>query len=84
VLAELAAELGVGSDDFAERLGDEALKQETWRDYGISQRAGVKGFPTLVVGPNADGTFALVTAGFQPAEVVLAMIEQWVATLRAA
>jgi putative protein-disulfide isomerase len=84
VLAELAAELGVGGGDFAERLADEPLKQETWRDYAISQRAGVKGFPTLVVGPNDDGTFALVTSGFQPADVILAMIEQWVATLRAA
>jgi putative protein-disulfide isomerase len=84
VLAELAAELGVGSEDFAARLADEQLKQETWRDYALSQRAGVKGFPTLVVGPNADGTFALVTSGFQPGDVILAMIERWVAGLRAA
>jgi putative protein-disulfide isomerase len=84
VLAELAAELGVGGDDFDERLADEQLKQETWRDYALSQRAGVKGFPTLIVGPNGDGTFALVTSGFQPAGAILPMIDQWVATLRAA
>ena len=29
-------------------LADEGLKNETWRDYAISQRAGATGFPTLV------------------------------------
>jgi putative protein-disulfide isomerase len=84
VLAELAAEFGIDPNGFEDRLAAEDLKHETWRDYGTSQRAGVKGFPTLIAGPNADGTFALVTSGFQPAEVILPMIERWVATLRAA
>ena len=84
VLAELAAEFGIDREDFAERLEAEDLKHETWRDYGASQRAGVKGFPTLIAGPNADGTFGLVTSGFQPAEQILPMIDKWVAGLRAA
>ena len=84
VLAGLAAEFGFDRDDFLAELGTEPLKHETWRDYGISQRAGVKGFPTLIAGPNADGTFGLVTSGFQPADQVLPMIDRWVATLRAA
>jgi len=84
VLADLAAEFGLDRDAFLAELGDEDLKHETWRDYGVSQRAGVKGFPTLIAGPNADATFALVTSGFQPAEQILPMIDRWVAGLRAA
>jgi putative protein-disulfide isomerase len=84
VLADLAAEFGIPREGFAEKLAEEELKHETWRDYGLSQRAGVKGFPTLVVGPNQDGAFALVTSGYQPPEVILGMMEQWVASLRAA
>ena len=84
VLADLAAEFGIPREGFAERLESDQLKQETWRDYGTSQRAGVVGFPTLIAGPNTDGTFGLVTSGFQPAEAILPAIGEWVAGLRAA
>ncbi|HEX4180029.1 MAG TPA: DsbA family protein [Caulobacteraceae bacterium] len=84
VLADLAAEFGLDRDDFLASLDAEDLKHETWRDYGTSQRAGVKGFPTLIAGPNTDGTFGLITSGFQPAEQILPVIETWVAGLRAA
>ena len=84
VLADLAAEFGIAREGFAERLESDDLKQETWRDYGTSQRAGVVGFPTLIAGPGADGTFGLVTSGFQPAEAILPAIGQWLAGLRAA
>jgi len=84
VLADLAAEFGFDRQDFTERLASEDLKHETWRDYATSQRAGVKGFPTLIAGPNTDGTFGLVTSGFQPADQILPMIDRWVAGLRAA
>ena len=36
------------------------------RDYAVSQRAGITGFPTLIIGPQADGTFAMVSQGFTP------------------
>jgi putative protein-disulfide isomerase len=84
VLAELAADFGVATDDFAERMAAEDLKQETWRDYATAQRAGVTGFPTLIAGPGAEGTFGVVTRGFQPAETVLPVIDRWIAGLRAA
>ena len=77
VLAGLAQEVGLDRDDFRAGLDDETLSEETWRDYAISQRAGVTGFPTVIVGPNPDGTFAMVTRGFQPSGPVLAAIESW-------
>jgi putative protein-disulfide isomerase len=81
-LADLAAEQGFDRAAFLTALGDEGLKEETWRDYAISQRSGATGFPTLIVGPNADGSFALVTRGYQAGETVMQAIDGWLAQVR--
>jgi putative protein-disulfide isomerase len=78
VLAELAAELGVDPDRFLAQWGAEDAKQETWRDYAISQRAGVTGFPTLVAGPNGEGVFGVVTRGYAPPEQVVGVLKDWI------
>jgi len=77
VLADLAAELGVERDRFVAQWASEEAKAETWRDYAISQRAGVTGFPTLVGGPNADGAFGVVTRGYAASEPVVAALKAW-------
>jgi len=84
VLAEIADELGLGIEDFADKLEAEDLKTETWRDYAISQRAGVTGFPTLIVGPNVDGTYAAITRGYNELFSVTTGIDRWLAHVRAA
>jgi putative protein-disulfide isomerase len=84
VLADIAAELGFDRGLFLSGLAEEALKLETWRDYAVAQRAGVRGFPTLIVGKNADGTYALVAHGYQSAQDILPAIDQWLAGVRAA
>ena len=77
VLAELAGELGMDPTTFEANLYEDEVKQETWRDYAISQNAGVRGFPTLIAGPGADGTFTLITRGFNTADNVLPMVDRW-------
>ncbi len=77
VLADLAAEHGLDRDAFLADFDSEELKQETWRDYAISQRAGVTGFPTLVAGPSAEGVYGVVTRGYQPGDQVLAALHRW-------
>jgi putative protein-disulfide isomerase len=84
VLIDLAVDLGFDRDAFAAGLAEEALKSETWRDYAVSQRAGVTGFPTLIVGPNADKTYTPVTRGYQDAESVLAGVGNWLAAVQSA
>ena len=79
VLADIAAELGHAREAFLRALGEETLNQETWSDYGLSQRAGVRGFPTLVVGPMSSGEYAPITRGFMAATPVLASIDAWMA-----
>ena len=83
-LADIAGEQGFDRAAFRSALADEGLKQETWRDYAISQRAGATGFPTLIVGPNADGSYALVTRGYNDAETVFHGIDQWLGGVRPA
>ncbi|HEY2660932.1 MAG TPA: DsbA family protein [Caulobacteraceae bacterium] len=84
VLADLIAELGLDRGAALGRLGTEPLKQATWTDYAISQRAGVTGFPTLIAGPNPDGTYGLVARGYRPADDVLAALSGWLASQEAA
>ncbi|MGQ9370005.1 DsbA family protein [Azospirillum sp. ST 5-10] len=77
VLAELAAPAGAARDAFLEAFHGEEAKQETWRDYGIAQRSGVAGFPTLLAGDGAGNRYAAVTRGYQPAERLLPVLERW-------
>lgn len=80
VLADLAAGLGLDRVRFAADVASRDVKQEAWGDYATSQNAGVRGFPTLIVGPNPDGAFAMVTRGYQPAPAVLATLDAWLAS----
>jgi len=83
VLADLAVELGVERERFFDQWASEEAKAETWRDYAISQRAGVTGFPTLVAGPNAEGVYGVVTRGYAPSEQVLAVLKDWMERIAA-
>ena len=83
VLADLAADFGLDRNAFLADWGSETAKQETWRDYATSQRAGVTGFPTLVGGPNDQGVYGVVTRGYAPPEQVLAVLRDWIAGMAA-
>jgi len=82
-LAEIAEELGLDREPFLAAWATEEAKQETWRDYAISQRAGVTGFPTLVAGPNDEGIYGVVTRGFAPADQVVAILKEWLERIEA-
>ncbi|MFL5297178.1 MAG: DsbA family protein [Phenylobacterium sp.] len=82
-LGEIAEELGLDREPFLEAWNTEEAKQETWRDYAISQRAGVTGFPTLVAGPNEDGVYGVVTRGYAPGEQVVGVLKEWLERIAA-
>ncbi|MGH6986577.1 MAG: DsbA family protein [Caulobacteraceae bacterium] len=79
VQADIAAACGFDRPSFREGLREMDLAEETWRDYATSQRAGVTGFPTLIAGPQTDGTFLLVSSGFNTLAPVAARIEAFLA-----
>jgi putative protein-disulfide isomerase len=83
VLADLAAEHGLERASFLEQWSSEEAKQETWRDYAISQRAGATAFPTLVGGPNEAGVYGVVTRGYAPAEQVVGVLKDWISRIAA-
>jgi len=71
VLADLAAEIGLDRESFLHLFGSEEVRQETWKDYAVSQQARIRGFPTLLVGPNGEGAYILVTHGYRgPGELM--------------
>ena len=82
-LADLAADFGFDRDAFLAEWSSDEAKQETWRDYATSHRAGVTGFPTLVGGPNEQGVYGVVTRGYAPAEQVLAVLKDWISRIAA-
>jgi putative protein-disulfide isomerase len=73
-LGALAADFGRDPVAFGAALASDDARQETWRDYAISRGAGVTGFPSLILGPQADGTYVAIARGFQPAATVLPVI----------
>jgi putative protein-disulfide isomerase len=83
VLGDLAADLGLDREKFLADWATEEAKQETWRDYATSQRAGVTGFPTLVGGPNEHGVYGVVTRGYAPEEQVLTILRDWISRIAA-
>jgi len=83
VLGDLAEEFGLDRSAFLEAWGSEAAKAETWRDYAMSQRAGVTGFPTLVGGPNEQGVYGVITRGYAPGAQVLAILKDWISRIAA-
>ncbi len=76
VLCDVAAEAGLDRDGFAAAFDAEATRTETRTDFAISQRSGISGFPTLVLGNDQEG-YGVVTVGYQPGERVTAVIEGW-------
>ena len=81
-LTAIAAELGLSADAFSVELHSDTAKQETLQDFAISQRAGIRGFPTLIAGTGQNDQYDLVTNGFQRLELIMPALEKWRAAAR--
>ncbi len=74
-----SASIGTG---FLAAFGSDGAREETWTDFAIAQKAGIRGFPTLLGGVAEEGAYGIVTQGFQPAERILPVLERWLAATR--
>ena len=84
VLAEIVDEAGIDAEAFARELASPEARNATMRDFLTAQELGVRGFPTLIAGSDADG-YALVTNGYRPIDGMIEALEKWlVATAPAA
>lgn len=79
VLADLSAAAGLDRAAFSEAFCGEDASQETWTDFAIAQKAGIRGFPTLLAGTGEGAAYGIVTQGFQPADQILPVVEAWLA-----
>ena len=84
VLADVAAGIGLDRTGFLDAFEGEEARQETWADFALAQRAGIRGFPTLLAGDDAGGEYRTVTHGFQPADRIVPVLDRWLAALQAA
>lgn len=83
VLCELAEEAGLDRAAFEAAFDAPETAEETRTDFAIAYHSGVTGFPTLIVGSEADG-YAAVSRGYQAAGRIEALIEGWLAEQDAA
>jgi putative protein-disulfide isomerase len=75
VLVELAEQVGVPRQAFAEAFDSAALRQATATDFRWAGDLGIAGFPTLLAERN--GQLALLTNGYQPLDVLAPLLGRW-------
>lgn len=75
VLSELAGEIGLAPQAFAEAFDSDDARAETQRDFRISHQLQVRGFPTLIAVKDNAGT--MITAGYQSWQQTEALIREW-------
>ena len=74
-LSHLAEPFGLSPKDFITAFESAELRNETLQDFQLSQRLGVRGFPTIIL---RDGEhMSLLTAGYQPFEALRPILEPW-------
>jgi putative protein-disulfide isomerase len=73
VLASLATDQGIDAATFRARFDSEAMRARTLAHFAHARRAGVRGFPALIL--QQDTKLTPVSEGCQPLDVVDAAIE---------
>lgn len=76
VLADIAAEAGVDREMFFAELVSQEARRETQRDFLAAQKAGIRGFPTLLAG-DGEGRYIIVTNGYRPLDGLPEALEKW-------
>jgi len=78
-LTAIAAEAGIDRERFAAALAAPETKNETFRDFLTAQELGIRGFPTLIAGCEADG-YGLVSSGYRPLDGLIEDLEKWLSS----
>lgn len=72
-LIEIAAEIGLDSEQFKQALNSSEVEDLLQTDFGFKYRLGIQGFPTLVL--EKDGKYYALTIGYTKVEVVLSRLQ---------
>ena len=71
----LVEKFDVDFDKFKQKFNSEKTKGETKKDFQVSQRLGVTGFPTLII--KEGDKLALLAGGYQPYKRLKPAIKNW-------
>lgn len=75
VLQQIAGENGLDGDVFYQHWQSQDIQNKTQRNFQMTQQAGVRGFPTLVLQDPAG--FHLLTSGYRSFEQIQPELEAW-------
>lgn len=75
VLTKIAEEVGLDAQSFAAELTSAATLEDANKDYELTKKLGIQGFPTLL--GMANNKIQLLTMGYQPYEAIAQKIEKW-------
>jgi putative protein-disulfide isomerase len=84
ILADLVSGVDIDRATFLRDFRSDGAKNETWDDFSITQRTGITGFPSLMVGIGDGPEYSAVSLGYQPEERIIPPIESWLQTYNAA
>jgi len=71
---ELLKEFGIDPLSFATKWNSAEFKEKTKTDFAISQKMGVRGFPSMVL--KLGDKYQLISNGYQKSEVIIAKIRE--------
>jgi len=74
-LQQVAVEQGLDGVAFLHHWDSQAIRDKTQRNFQMTQQAGVRGFPTLVLQDRAG--FHLLTSGYRPYAELQPRLEEW-------
>ena len=77
-LVDLAAEFGFERRQFELVSSAAETVEETRADFQTTRRFGIDGYPTLLAG-DGEGSYSIMTLGYQPQAKVEGMIAAWLA-----
>ena len=75
VLTDIAVSCGFEPQSFCDQLRAEATLEDAQKDYELTQKLGIQGFPALL--GMADGRIELLTMGYQDYANLMPKIEKW-------
>ena len=78
-LKNIAEEIDLDPEEFIALFESDLIKQEALDDFRLTQRLGITGFPTLIAKEKSedDQKLALISAGYQPYENLIPIIDHW-------
>ncbi len=77
ILSALAEQYDIEASEFLQRFHSEGVKHKTQMHFEQARRAGIRGFPTVVL--QNESEYALLTSGYRPFEDIKPEIDAWLA-----